>query len=158
MHRLNKVFFAVTISLALLGGVSVVDFGQTLGDIEDASLVAEQIETEVLTGEVVDGEFVLEVEIQNPTRFSLDLGGAYMSASSDGERMAYGSIVNHEDIPGEIPARGSVKVTYVFALSDTQADRLSTALDEGTVDISGEHSVTLEDTRFSISFTGEVGK
>lgn len=158
MHRLNKIFFAVTISLALLGGVSAVDFAQTLGDIQDASLVAEQIETEVASGEVVDGEFVLEIEIHNPTRFSLDLGGAFMSASSDGERIAYGSIVNHENIPETIPARGSVEATYVFALSDSQAEQLSTALNEGTVNISGQHSVTLEDTRFSVSFTGEVGE
>lgn len=157
MHRLNKAFFVLTLSLALLGGVSVVDFSQTLGDIQDAGIVAEQIETEVESGEVADGEFVLQVEIRNPTRFTLDLNGAFMSAAADSDRLAYGSIVNHDEIPDEIPARGSVNVEYVFALSDEQAGELQTALDEGTVTVSGQHSVELKDTRFSVSFSGEVG-
>lgn len=156
MHRLNKAFFALTLSLALLGGVSVVDFSQTLGDIQDAGIVAEQIETEVESGEVADGEFVLQVEIQNPTRFTLDLNGAFMSVAADGDRLAYGSIVNHDEIPDEIPARDTVSVEYVFALSDDQAEELQTALDDGAVTVSGQHSVQLRDTKFSISFTGEV--
>lgn len=156
MHRLNKAFFVLTLSLALLGGVSAADFSQTLGDMQDAGLVEEQVETEILSGDVVDGEFVLQVEIRNPTRFSLDLNGAYMAASADGDRLAYGSIVNHDEIPEEIPARGSVNVEYVFALSDEQAEQLKAALNEGSVTVSGQHSVQLEDTRFSISFTGEV--
>lgn len=156
MHRLNKAFFALTLSLALLGGVSVVDFSQTLGDIQDAGIVAEQIETEVESGEVADGEFVLQVEIQNPTRFTLDLNGAFMSVAADGDRLAYGSIVNHDEIPDEIPARDTVSVEYVFALSDDQAEELQTALDDGAVTVSGQHSVQLRDTKFSVSFTGEV--
>lgn len=156
MHRLNKAFFVLTLSLALLGGVSVVDFSQTLGDIQDAGIVAEQIETEVESGEIVDGEFVLQMEIRNPTRFTLDLNGAFMSVAADNDRLAYGSIVNHDEIPDEIPARDTISVEYVFALSDDQAEELQTALDEGSVTISGQHSVQLRDTKFSVSFTGEV--
>lgn len=156
MHRLNKAFFALTLSLALLGGVSVADFSQTLGDVQDAGIVAEQIETEVESGEVVDGEFALQVEVRNPTRFALDLNGAFMSAAEDNDRLAYGSIVNHDEIPAEIPARGTVNVEYVFALSDDQAEQLQTAMEEGSVTVTGQHSVQLRDTKFSVSFTGEV--
>ncbi|MEF8800338.1 MAG: hypothetical protein V5A38_04370 [Halolamina sp.] len=156
MHRLNKAFFVLTVSLALLGGVSVVDYSQTLGDFQDAGIVAEQIETEIRSGEVAEGEFVLQVEIRNPTRFTLDLNGAYMAASADGDRLAYGPIVNHDEIPETIPARGAVNVEYVFALSDDQAQGLQAVLDDGTVTVTGQHSVQLRDTQFSVSFTGEV--
>jgi len=157
MHRLNKAFFVITLSLALLGGVAVADYSRTLGDVKDAGFVANQIETELQSGEVVDDEFVLVVEIRNPTRFALDLNGAFMAATADSDRLAYGSIVNHDEIPEEIPARGSVTVEYAFALSDDQAGELRSALEEGTVSVSGQHSVQLRDTQFSVSFTGEVG-
>lgn len=157
MHRLNKTFFLVTLSLALLGGVSAADYSQSLGDVQDAGLVEEQIETEIRSGEVVDGEFVLRVEIRNPTRFTLDLNGAYSSVSDDGETLTYGTIVNHDEIPGEIPARDSVAVEYAFALSDDQAEELQAALDRGPVEVTGQHSVQLRETKFSVSFSGEVG-
>lgn len=157
MHRLNKTFFVVTLSLALLGGVSAADYSRTLGDVQDAGLVEEQIETEITSGEVRDGEFVLRVEIRNPTRFTLGLNGAYSSVSDDGDTLAYGTIVNHDEIPAEIPPRDSIEVEYAFALSDEQAEELQAALENDTVQVTGQHSVQLRDTRFSVSFSGEVG-
>ena len=157
MHRLNQAFLVVTISLALLGGVSVFGFMGSLGDVQDAGLIESQVQTDVVAGEVVDGEFLLRVEIRNPTRFSIDLNGAYTTVSADGDRVAYGTIVNHGEIPSEIPARETVTVDYAFALSDEQAEELQAAMDEGTVQVSGQHAVKLKDTKFSISFTGEVG-
>lgn len=156
MHRLNKLFLVFTLSLILLGGVSVAEFSQSLGDVQDAGLVEDQVETDVASGDVVDGQFVLRVEISNPTRFSLDLNGAFTTLSSDGETLAFGSIVNHDEIPSEIPARGSVTVEYEFALSDEQEAEVRTAMDEGSVKVTGQHAVQLKDTQFSISFAGEV--
>lgn len=156
MHRLNQAFLLVTLALGLLGGVAVADYSQTLGTLEDAGLVESQIETTIVSGEVVDGQFVLEVRIENPTRFDLELNGAYMAASTGAERIAYGTIVNHGEIPDTIPPRDSVTVTYEFALSQQQAEKLRAAMESGTVEVTGRHAVQLAETKFAIEFTGEV--
>lgn len=156
MHRLNQVFLVITLALGLLGGVAVADYSQSLGTLEDAGLVESQVETAVVSGQVVDGQFVLEVRIQNPTRFALELNGAYMTVSTGEERIAYGTIVNHGEIPETIPPRGSVAVTYEFALSQQQAEKLRSAMESGSVDVTGRHAVQLAETQFAIEFTGEV--
>lgn len=157
MHRLNQAFFVVVLALALVGGVAVADYSRTLGDLQDAGLVESQVETTVVSGDVSENTFVLEVRIENPTRFDLDLNGAYMSAGQGGERLAYGSIVNHDEITARIPSQETVEVRYEFALSQRQAENMRAALEDGTVDVTGQHAVQLADTNFAIEFTGEVG-
>lgn len=157
MHRLNQVFLATVVVLGLLGGFSAGEYTRTLGDVEDAGLVKQQIETELRSAAVEDGRFVLTVRIHNPTRFRLALNGAYTVVSSDGDRITYGTIVNHGSIPEAVPPRDSVRVTYAFALSDSQATRLERALERGPVHVEGTHALQLHDTKFSASFSGEVG-
>lgn len=157
MHRLNQTFLVVVLTLGLVGGVAVADYSRTLGNLEKAGLVESQVETTLLSGEVSDERFVVEVQIENPTRFDLDLNGAYMAATDGNDRLAYGTIVNHDDIVSEIPAQESVTVRYEFALSQQQAEDMRVALDNGTVDVTGQHAVRLADTNFAIEFQGEVG-
>lgn len=157
MHRLNQTFLAIVVLSALLGGVAAADYTRTLGDAEDAGLIKTQVQTELLSADVEDGEFVLSLRIENPTQFSLGLNGAYAVASADDDRISYGTIVNHDKIPPHIPSQGGIEVTYRFALSDDQAQRLSRALEEGPVKVNGQHSVRLHETKFSIPFSGQVG-
>lgn len=157
MHRVNRVFLAVVVVLALLGGTAAVDFSRTLGDLDDAGLLKEQVRTELVRADVVDETFVLEARIHNPTRFTIQLEGAFAQVSDDGDRITYGSIVNHEELPPRIPADGTVAVRYEFALSGDQAAALEEALADGTVTVSGQHAARLHDTKFSIPYSGRVG-
>lgn len=158
MHRLNQAFFVTVLLLTLLGSVAAADFTQTLGNAESAGLIKDQIRTELLEADVVDERFVLTVRIHNPSQFSLDLNGAYTVVSKNDDRITYGTIVNHEEVPSTVPARGSVTVTYGFALSPDQAERLRKALRRGPVNVSGQHSLQFHETKFSASFSGEVGR
>lgn len=157
MHRLNQAFLATAVVLALLGGVAAADFTRTLDEAEDAGLIKDQVRTELSDADVVDDRFVLTVRIHNPTRFPLQLNGAYTVVSSEDDRISYGSIVNHDTIPSEIPVRGSVEVTYEFALSDEQATELKRALRDGPVTVKGKHAVQFRETNFSVPYSGEVG-
>lgn len=157
MHRLNQAFLAVVLVLSLFGGVAVADYSSGLGTLKDAGLVESQVETTVISGAVTNETFTLEVRVENPTRFDLQLNGAYMALSNGNERVAYGSIVNHDELPPGIPPKDSVRIRYELALSQHQAEELRAALEDGPVEVAGRHGVQLEDTSFSIEFTGEVG-
>ncbi len=129
MNSREAVFVGLVAVSLVLGGVTALDFGDRLGDIDTATDIEGEMTVNLANAAVEDDRFVATVRIHNPTDSTVVLQNAGLRIHNDSvQRIAAGPGRRLDDGPSEVGPGDTVEATFGLRLSDDGQQRVQSAL------------------------------
>lgn len=154
MDRIDAGLLVVVLASAALGGTVAADFTDRLQSFGAASLIEEQVTTEITDVRVEGQRLYLDVRVRNPTRYDLRLAGVFVRVFNESDsRLAWGSASPVGENASVVPAGGSLRARLALRLTPAQADSVRAALRTGGVDVTGRQSFLLDGTELSVQIS-----
>lgn len=159
MRRLNRVFLAVVLVAAAVGGATAVQFRNDLGAVSTVLAVEDRVEVRVMDAAPTEDGLTVTARLRNPTGYSFRVtGGGVVSAhNGTGEAIASGAGQRVDDGGDVLAAKGSLTVRYSARATPAQQRWVATAFEAGTVSVTVRVPLYYGDTRFTATGTGTVG-
>lgn len=149
MDGVRAAFAAVLIASAVLGGITVADFGNRLDATDTTGVVKSQVTTELVDATVREDRFVATVRFENPTKVDLRVLGAKLRVFNDSEgRLVSGPADRLDDNGETLPGGGSLTATYAVSFAEPERGRVLAAL-EGDATLAMSTSMRLGDVQFA---------
>lgn len=164
MKRIDQVFVVVVLLSAILGGVTFLNFQDSLRTSDRIPDISERVNVEVTHFTLGEESAQVKTRISNPTRFNLTIQSVFFRmATNDDVQIAYGSGVRQGNQSISLAPGESTVVTYKIRLSPSQIDQLRSALNSGGFILTGRQSMLYNEAQFTadineirITETGEV--
>lgn len=149
MDGLRVAFVALLVVSVVLGGTTVLDFGDRLGAADTITVVERQVSVEVVDASLQDDRFTATVRFENPTGVDLRIRSARLRVYNDSDvEIASGAGTRLDDNGTALPGRGSLTAT--FRIQVTETERLRAAL-RRDARLSVTAGATLDDRQFTLS-------
>lgn len=149
MDGLRTTFVALLVVSVVLGGTTVLDFGDRLGAVDTAAVVEGQITAEVVDVSLQDDRFTATVRYENPTGVDVRIRSARLRVYNDSDaEIAAGAGTRLDDNGTVLPGRGSLTAT--FRIQVTETGRLRAAL-RRDARLSVTAGATVGDFEFTLS-------
>lgn len=157
MRRLNRVFLAVVLVAAAVGGATAVQFRNDLGAVSTVLAVEDRVEVRVMDATPTEDGLTVTARLRNPTGYSFRVTGGVVSAhNGTGEAITSGAGRRVDDGGDVLAAKGTLTVRYSARATPTQQRWVATAFEAGTVSVTVAVPLYYGDTRFTATGTGTV--
>lgn len=154
MDGLRAAFAALLVVSVVLGGTTVLDFGDRLGAIDTAAVVDGQVSVELVDASLREDRFVATVRFENPTGVDLRVRSAKLRIYNASEqRIASGAGTRLDDNGATLPARGSLTTTYEIRVAEERRGPLRAAL-RRDARLAVSVGMTVDDLDFSLARSG----